>query len=835
MIGRTLLRSGSDSLTWSAGEKVRSAAVRIGIGPTDLVRRGRKQEDMSCTRNQMFGRIIGCLMFALAFSHEARGQILVDLTFSPGSHTREVGDIFNVQLRCVSSSPTSSSAIAAIQVILNWNSTKLEFLGITNDGPYSWLSSSLPGTNSLNTSLLDGDAYYEALSRFPPSPIAQATPTPGLHVTTLRFKALATTTSPTLITMPLTQGTNQTLVASGTSAGVDILRVRGTASVTITIDCNNNNVADATDIALGTSQDCNSNTIPDECEIAGPFCSVGCGPDCNSNGIPDACDADCNGNGTPDACEAFVDCQPNGVPDSCDIASGTALDCNGNTIPDSCDIASGTALDCNGNGRPDVCDIASGTDPDCNSNNIPDSCDIAAGTVQDCQPNGIPDLCESDCNGNGIADTCDIALGTSTDCQANGVPDICDIASGTSIDCQFNGVPDECEADCNLNGVADECEIGSGAEDDCQPNGVPDSCEISSASSDDCNGNGIPDECDGGGSCFATRDLTQPRVGYCQGLVKTVRIALNIPPGTFAIGLEDSPPAGWTLISNVSNSGGYDAINDKVKWGPFFAPFPAEVSYDVMVPVSATGQHCFCGQISINGINSLFCNAGDRCVDESCFPQLPADDVQPGCSPCVGCGCGASSCQDGRVELCEVIGYACSWRTGCNDDLAGMVRAAFLYQGGECYCFDDTISNWSPNGSCPSPATGACSSPAPASAGLMGEVGEGLNASFAELRTVRRGRYDKRSLASIPIMVEPPAGTLATAFEFHVPEGWVFLSASDGGVWDSVNRKAKWGLYFDDLPRTVYLRAAGVSQDSSLEGFAGRASFDGIVTPIEIE
>ncbi len=35
------------------------------------------------------------------------------------------------------------------------------------------------------------------------------------------------------------------------------------------VDCNNNGVADATDISSGTSQDCNANTVPDECDIAG--------------------------------------------------------------------------------------------------------------------------------------------------------------------------------------------------------------------------------------------------------------------------------------------------------------------------------------------------------------------------------------------------------------------------------------------------------------------------------------------------------------------------------------------------------------------------------------
>jgi|GEM_PF-1571039 len=117
-------------------------------------------------------------------------------------------------------------------------------------------------------------------------------------------------------------------------------------------DCNGNLIADATDIANGTSLDCNHNQLPDECDIAD-----GTSQDCNGNGVPDECDGpDCNGNG---------------IPDDCDLADGTSQDCNGNGIPDECE-----GPDCNGNGIPDECDLASGTSQDCNGNGIPDECDL---------------------------------------------------------------------------------------------------------------------------------------------------------------------------------------------------------------------------------------------------------------------------------------------------------------------------------------------------------------------------------------------------------------------------------------------------------------------------
>jgi subtilisin-like proprotein convertase family protein len=95
------------------------------------------------------------------------------------------------------------------------------------------------------------------------------------------------------------------------------------------IDCNNNGITDATDIAQGFSQDCNANGIPDECDIAD-----GTSQDCNTNGIPDECDlADC-----PPGDPSCQDCNHNNVPDECDIVSGASTDTNGNGVPDACEL-----------------------------------------------------------------------------------------------------------------------------------------------------------------------------------------------------------------------------------------------------------------------------------------------------------------------------------------------------------------------------------------------------------------------------------------------------------------------------------------------------------------
>ncbi|HRX86068.1 MAG TPA: hypothetical protein P5572_13695, partial [Phycisphaerae bacterium] len=144
------------------------------------------------------------------------------------------------------------------------------------------------------------------------------------------------------------------------------------------IDCNDNGVDDALDIAGGTSLDCNLNAIPDECDIANPSAY-----DCNANGQVDACEV---------AAGSAPDCNSNGQPDECDLAGN---DCTNDGIPDDCQP------DCDGNEQADVCDIAFGIAADCNLNRIPDGCDIAAGTASGNEGN-VLDACSFWIDGTGL-------------------------------------------------------------------------------------------------------------------------------------------------------------------------------------------------------------------------------------------------------------------------------------------------------------------------------------------------------------------------------------------------------------------------------------------------
>ncbi len=350
-------------------------------------------------------------------------------------------------------------------------------------------------------------------------------------------------------------------------------------------------------------------------------------------------------------------------------------------------------------------------------------------------------------------------------------------------------------------------------------------------------------EC-GSTACVASRDLSDPARTYCPGVSKKVRIDLKPPNSATVLGVEDTPPTGWIVTNNISHGGAYDAVHGKIKWGPFFAPFPSSVSYEIVPIPTNSMTRCFEGSVSLDGSTQTIC--GEDCVNEHCCQSMHADLPQASCSDCPVSDCAAcnsATCDDGRIALCEVIGYACSWLHGCNDDLSGMTRAAFLWRSGECYCWNDGDQKWSPT-ACPAPQSGCCASTSPGPGG-----GDAATQSFDSSMIIPAMTQPPRNRTvrawTVPVSIEPPDGTSAVALEVRVPRPWLVESISDGGAWDEVHRKIKWGPYFDDLPRTVTFQ---VRPASALEGgkarslrgglrsrgLSGTVSFDGVNHTINV-
>ena len=543
-------------------------------------------------------------------------------------------------------------------------------------------------------------------------------------------------------------------------------------------------------------------------------------------------------------CDFFGICTP--IPDACPENVDPVCGCDGVTYSNECcaDMA-GMSIDYRGECKPVYC----WSNEMCNPNEYCffHACAAETGVCMP-RPETCPDLWEPVCGCDGIT-----------------YPNRCEAArAGMSVD--YYG---ECERVCsrtdpNLRCDPDEfCKFPPGTCDDASVLGicvvVPSDCPEVWEPVCGCDGVTYANVCFADMSrvsinffreceaCAATRALADPEHTYCPGVPKRVQIHLS-PGGAKALALEDTPPVGWE-VTVISNDGIYDEVNGKVKWGPFFGgSTPRSVSYEVVAPMDEDGVVCFEGTVSLDGINEPIC--GDECTEPHCIPAMAADTPQPPCPTCpIGdcTTCPEHGCRDGRITICELIGYACAWLRGCNDDLAGVTRAAYIWRHGECYCWEEDRQNWFPT-PCPPPGSGLCGA-----MNLGASVGDGRDAGDANsgdvvayVRPPRNHRQSRDRGFEVAVTIDAPEQTSAIALGLSIPKGLTPTDISDGGAWDEIHRKVKWGPFYDNLSRTVTCKgrrhagsvsspARRVPRKPRFDGFSGTVSFDGINHPIVVK
>lgn len=170
---------------------------------------------------------------------------------------------------------------------------------------------------------------------------------------------------------------------------------------------------------------------------------------------------------------------------------------------------------------------------------------------------------------------------------------------------------------------------------------------------------------------------------------------------------------------------------------------------------------------------------------------------------------------DNRITAAEVEAYAGAWLDGAswpvgptNIPISHVTRAGRLWLGGETYVFTNSPPTNAPMWWVNSPLTPALS---------------GTNQIVADPLP---GNISPGQLIQIGISVTPHEYILNHAVEDQPPAGWEVGAISHGGVYDSVNRKVKWGPFYDNGERQlIYEVTAGASGQGT---FQGTGSFDGL-------
>jgi hypothetical protein len=79
----------------------------------------------------------------------------------------------------------------------------------------------------------------------------------------------------------------------------------------------------------------------------------------------------------------------------------------------------------------------------------------------------------------------------------------------------------------------------------------------------------------------------------------------------------------------------------------------------------------------------------------------------------------------------------------------------------------------------------------------------------------------------VDIWARPAPGVKVYAVEDLVPENMLVREISEGGRFDTVNRKVKWGPYFDAEPRRLTYEITALEGAAAPLAFTGTASFEG--------
>lgn len=288
---------------------------------------------------------------------------------------------------------------------------------------------------------------------------------------------------------------------------------------------------------------------------------------------------------------------------------------------------------------------------------------------------------------------------------------------------------------------------------------------------------------------------------YARGSFFEVML-IAIPRSTNDIyAVEDTPPEG--SVVEVSSNGNYDAINKKVKFGPFLDGYARMLTYRVKLNTNASTKVFFTGQASLNGYTSPIIGMASI----SAQGTHPAD-----LSPI-----------DQRITLNEVTAYGRAWRMNQTwpvdpnpIPMNYVTSAGMLWKKGEYYRYATN--------NLPPPSCWANYDPFQSN-NLTSDRSIAFPKPIAQRIAPRICTADE--WMTIQITLTSTDGICAYAVEENIPLEYEVSSVSADGLYDSVQRRIKWGPFMDAQPRTLSYQLKPTNGRNGWLNLVGRISFDG--------
>lgn len=96
------------------------------------------------------------------------------------------------------------------------------------------------------------------------------------------------------------------------------------------------------------------------------------------------------------------------------------------------------------------------------------------------------------------------------------------------------------------------------------------------------------------------------------------------------------------------------------------------------------------------------------------------------------------------------------------------------------------------------------------------------------VRAFSTSTYTPTQPLVVGVSVVPQNGSSAYAIEESIPDGWSVSNINEGGVFDPLTGKVKWGIYFDQCPTYFAYTLTPPSGANAPQTIVGVLSVDGV-------
>lgn len=314
---------------------------------------------------------------------------------------------------------------------------------------------------------------------------------------------------------------------------------------------------------------------------------------------------------------------------------------------------------------------------------------------------------------------------------------------------------------------------------------------------------------------------------FLPGVAVPVSLAADPAPDVEAWAVEELVPTGWS-VTGVSEGGTFDVTNHKVKWGPFFDTNAHALSYLLRSPTNSRTDVTL-SALARFGAATLV-DTAPLPIRPSQFTRTAPATYQPGVPFTVT----LTSKPEIYVQAFALEEALPAGWLPTNVSAGGVWDATNRklkwgpFSGAEVvattYSYQLT------------PTAGAAQ-PLPLVATARFD---GLGVTSAQTITRYLVHTENSVVRTLPAEYLPGQPLLVTlaatpidtglvyAIEESVPPGWSVAAVSDGGAFDPVNRRVKWGPFFDVIAtaRTLTYQATPPAEAFGPVTFTGTARFD---------